>query len=139
MAARIVINLDDIEARVKNLKRIDETLVKSGFITKAHLVKNWLRGRGGDEKSMRPLTSVYANKKATSGRSPIPNLLFSGAMQQSLSVKKLSKTKADVTFLTSLQRKKAEGNQEKRKNMMALSGRFITSITNFVLKQLQRK
>lgn len=148
MAAQIIINLDDIEARVKNLKRIDKTLLDSGLATKRHLVRNWLNGKGGDEKSMKTLTKNYADKKKLGNRKPTLNL--TGLMQLSLFAKKLSKTSVIVTFRNFKRPTKgkssgpqnrdvARGNQKTRPNMMDLSNRFTTKITNFVLKQLQRK
>ena len=125
--------------------------MKSGELTRLFLIRNWLRGRGGDEIDFEELTEDYKRRKASGsvlvgkkgsgsrhGGAPIPNLLLTGAMQKGLFVKSISKAIVRLGF-RSEQQSKALGNQKIRNGMMLVSNRWSKVITEFISKQLLRR
>lgn len=134
--------LDDINGRIKYLQKlIFPDLMKVGFKTREHLIKNWLQGRGADGIAMKRLSDNpkgkgYKTRKEKSGRNGIPDLNWTGRMQQSLESKRRGKD-VIVTF-SQVEMGKARGNFKLRKNMMILNKKFKDQMSNFILKRLSK-
>ena len=135
--SRVKKDLKNIRKRESFLKvGITKALTQSGFKVIRHLKSNWIRGIGGDGSTMDGLKEPYKTYKRKKGRKPIPDLTFTGLMQQSLNTKMLGRLKAIVTF-SQAEMKKDRGNAKLRPNMMKVSDRFQDIILRFVLKQMR--
>ena len=127
MANSFKYDFKNIKSRGINLQTFDNVLVEAGYYIKNQLTNLWLSGKGGDGRAMKKLSSGYAKSKRDSGRSPIPNMNYTGSMQASLRVKKSSKS---FTTAIGVSGKDANGvsnlnklrdNQELREGIISVS------------------
>jgi hypothetical protein len=129
--AKVKIKIPTIEARIKQLKNMDNIVFKVATRLKLLLMQNWSRGAGADDKKMAPLKEPYKTKKAASGRTAIRNLLFSGNMLQDLDPVQKQDFVWILKFKSGRERKKAQGNSRYASNMM-------TPVSDKINQKLQK-
>jgi len=146
----VTIRLPSLNGRVAFLQKgIKGAIFRAAESTVEHLLRNWGRGRGGDEAGMKALSSPYKERKAAGnikvggqkrGGQPIPNLTLTGDLHRSLAagIRQPSNTLAIVGFSGGPNIDKARGNYSKRPNMMELSKNFKQKVLKNIYKDLVR-
>ena len=100
-----------------------------------------VRTVGGRVSQLRRVTPLYAARRAQmKGRHPQAatgtrsNLTASGALLDSMLLKRVSSTELFIGFRTRLSDKKAEGQEKQGRRFLVLSGTEIISARKFVAK-----
>lgn len=119
MPARVKIKIPTIKERIKRLAKFDNIVFRVTTRLKLLLMQNWSKGKGADGNKFNELSDKYKLKKGKTGRTPIRNFLFTGNMLQDLDAVKSKDFIWKLKFRSAQERKKAQGNVEHAKNMMA--------------------
>jgi len=138
----VIKDLDGVERVLEDMITVNKALFKVGTLSKAELVKNWSKGKGGNnaawqgeflENPASELSPTYELFKASKGKTPIPNMSFTGQMQRALTPTKLGgENTVSLRFLG--ENDKAAGNHDKRPNMFILSKKFKDKMVKAVRK-----
>ena len=117
----VTIRTPNLNKWQKTLKtKVDDALMGSSEILRGDIVKAWLSGKAPDKTALKKGNKNYLNHKKSKGRKSKIDFNLSGDMQQAFTVKKLTRTMVQLFFNSSLERKKAQGNYNKRRNMLRI-------------------
>jgi hypothetical protein len=130
--ATVIKNTPNLDKLKKRLKNPEIGLKEASLYVASTTITRWNKGKGLDNIDMLPLTDEPEGKgyktKKTKGefknqvsRSGKPNMKLTGNMQNKLGVEKLTKTTYKVGWGDAKEQKKANGNQNKRTNMMKVN------------------
>ena len=137
----VKIDLANIKTRIKNIGRIQQTMILSAYEGLRNLVTKWGRGYGGDNRKMDGLREPYKSRKGETGRLEIPNMNYSGQLYSAMNVKKSGSTGAEIYALGKVQNDKLRGNEENRENLLQLSKDkgLVTRLNKMVAQALKQK
>ena len=127
------VHLPTIDKRIKALKAFDSTVVAVAEILSGKILANWKRGTGSDDRKLSSLSESYKIYKGNKGRVAIRNLLFTGQLTQSLSIKR-KKAMDYILGFTSDQLGKARGNAD---IIAKAGGAMLNPISDRIDKILQ--
>jgi len=141
-----IIDLRNIERRFKYLKTgLSKDLIAEAQATKIFLKRNWLAGKGGDEKAMKGLTPRYKRLKTSQGGKGIPDLIgpntkrgAGGQLQSSMVVIKKSSSKVIITFSGNRNLNVARGLIKKRRGMMMISEKQKRRVIKNIYKRMTK-
>lgn len=135
--AKFTADLRNLKRRMRQIKS-PRPLIQSGFKTIDLLTREWDDGKGGDGRRFaRKISDAYAAKKEASGRKPIINLSWTGAMRRAMTVLKRGAHKVHVTFADTLSMNKARGNFELRPSMMKVGSAMRNKIVKHFYKKMK--
>jgi len=118
----VTVKIPNLKGYQKALKSdSDKALMSASQILRGNIVKEWLAGRGADGKQFAKGTKEYLKYKRSKGRKAKIDLNFSGDLQQSFAAKKVRTGLIQLYFSSALQRKKAQGLYNRRRNMLKVS------------------
>lgn len=120
------------------VRKSNNTLERIGDKTITHLIRQWIRGIGGNGMTLqRPsINRGYKTFKESLGNIGMIDMVLHGSMSRSLHTKKVDDNKYSVTFSRS-EMKKASSNYKLRPQYMKLSDRFKRDMIIFYLKELR--
>jgi len=125
-----------MKATLKGLKEFDDVVFRVATRLKLRVLQNWNNAKGADgNKFTKPLTQAYKDKKESTGRDGIRNLLLSGNMAQDLDPVKKQDFVYVLKWKSATERKKALGNYEHAPNMMQpVSDSIDSELQNLAFK-----
>ena len=141
-----LVNLNKITQNIRqdDLQRI--TLSGALGVVRPEMLRNWLKGIGGDGVQMPPLSKEYAEDKAsgkvkvgsmTRGGEPIRNLVLTGDMQRAF-IAGIKSQWVRLFFNSAVENEKAAKNHRLSKShMMKVSQEIIKKLTNYITKKIR--
>jgi hypothetical protein len=146
---KVIANLENFQHRFKNIRNILPGLIKAGEATTAGMIENWIKGKGGNDRRMQPLTPRYKRRKIESGRKGIPDLNVSGDLYRSFITRRQGRYVVKLTFTRDAMGKALgnwsgiRGRSKKRRNprldMMSVSRKLARKATEIVSNFLKRR
>ena len=134
-------NLDKLQRRLKN-PQVGLKEASTSVLAKA--VKNWKSGKGLDGVTMKPLSDDYRKLKQSNklkgqvNTSGLPDMLLTGKMIANFGIEQVSKYVYKVGWTNSNQQQKANGNQNKRPNMLNVTKKVAEMATKVFNKWLKK-
>lgn len=127
-----------IQRQVFLIKKSDSKIEDIADKTKVFLIRNWIRGLGGNGVSLqRPrISEKYKKFKVKKGQPGMIDMVLNGDMSRSMEVKKKGINKYTVGFPRD-EEKKAKGNYKRRPQFMKLNKRFKRLMLIDYLKALR--
>ena len=117
-------------------KETYKTIEHIGEKTIVYLVKNWIRGIGGNGMTLQrpPINAGYKKYKESLGNDGKIDMVLSGDMTRSMRVKRVSPVSVSVGFG---EEKRAQGNYSRRPQFMELSERFKQDMRIFFTEKMR--
>ena len=135
--AKFTADLRNLQRLTRQLKS-PKPLMQTGFKVIDELTKNWDKGQGGDGRAFsKKISDRYAAQKAKSGRKPVINFSWTGAMRRAMIVLSLGKHKVNVTFAGAEAMQKARDNFARRPTMMKIGDAMRKKIIKFFYKKVK--
>lgn len=96
--------------------KLTKLMFKAGSDYRIYIEKQWDKGKNGENKNFKKLSSSYAKYKSREGKKPISDLRLSSSLIQSLTNKMKGKLTTRVGFLPA-EKKKASYVAERNDNV----------------------
>jgi len=147
MAKKGVIDIRNLAGREKFLKKkgIELALNQATLNTVNLLLKNWSRGKGGDDVKLKPYTKEYQDQKREAGklvRGGTVDLIWSGDLHRSIRFKKIGKLKRVIRPLGAKNIAKMKGLTTQRNrirdNIMVIGDRLQDIIVKVIAGKLRK-
>lgn len=122
--------------------KTDKALAAAGEVVAGEVKKRWLAQKGADGSNFRGISKTYKPIKEASGRKPVIDMYFSGAMAASFGTKKVTGDEAVISF-SGVDAKgkdnleKARENFQRRPNMLATDSTLANIASRAFVKFLR--
>jgi phage terminase large subunit GpA-like protein len=91
------ISTKKMDALISKLKNPKEPILAAAADVLAHVVKSWGAAKSPNNSPLDKLSKGYERAKIKSGRNGIPDMSYTGQLQQSMNVSAVSNYKAIIT------------------------------------------
>jgi len=137
----VTIRTPKLNGWTKNLKtKVEPSLMYAGQILRGKVVKSWLSGKAPNGTGLKKGNTDYLDwKKGKGMKRQIDFMGLTGKLQQSFTVKKSGKNGILLWFNSLLQRKKAQGLFNKRRNMLRVGKKLRAETVKNFFKRLKFK